>query len=202
MTMPVERDDVPHTAVMAPGLRELKKQRTRQAIQEAALELIKKHGYDATTCEQVAAAAGVSPATFFRYFPTKEDVVLQDDYDPLMSQLVATRPAEEPPVTAVRRALADALGGLDDEEWRVVRERSQLLQSVPALRARSLEQLMAARAALAEALAPRMHKGESDLEVSAIAAACAGAMAVAVEHWTDHGGDLAEYVDRAISVLE
>jgi AcrR family transcriptional regulator len=187
---------------MAPGLREQKKQRTRESIQEAALALIQEHGYDATTCEQIATAAGVSPATFYRYFPTKEDVVLQDDYDPLMSELVAARPAQEPPVTAVRRALAQAMGGLDAEEWRIVRERSQLLQSVPALRARSIEQIMAARAALAESLAPRMGKKVTDLEVQALAAACAGAMAAAVEHWTAEGGALADHVDRAMSVVE
>ena len=104
---------------MAPGLRELKKQRTREAIQEAALALIKRHWYDATTCEQIARRSRVSSATFFRYFPTKEDVVLQDEYDPLISEMVARRPARERPVTAVRRALADALGGLDTESMRV-----------------------------------------------------------------------------------
>src|SRR4249919_3849313 len=57
-------------APMPTGLRELKKQRTRAAIQAAALALIERQGYDATTCEQISAAAEVSPATFFRYFPT------------------------------------------------------------------------------------------------------------------------------------
>ena len=77
---------------MSPGLRELKKQRTRSAIQEAALDLIDRQGYDATTCEQIAAAAEVSGATFFRYFPTKEDVVLTDDYDPMITLAITTRP--------------------------------------------------------------------------------------------------------------
>ncbi|MDR4215793.1 helix-turn-helix transcriptional regulator, partial [Bacillus paralicheniformis] len=64
----------------ATGLRERKKTRTKTTIQQHALRLFKEQGYQATTVEQVAAAAEVAPSTVFRYFPTKEDLAVLDDY--------------------------------------------------------------------------------------------------------------------------
>ncbi len=115
-----------------PGLRERKKRQTRATIQVEALRLFGQQGYDTTTCEQIAAAAGVSPATFFRYFPTKEDVVLQDDYDPLLTASLHERPLHESPVVAVRNALASALGQLYPADEDAIRARTQLVLSVSA----------------------------------------------------------------------
>ena len=86
------------------GLRERKKARTRASIREHALRLFREQTYQGTTVEQIAAAAEVSPSTFFRYFPSKEDVVLQDDMDTRMIEALERQPAGLAPVTAVRAA--------------------------------------------------------------------------------------------------
>ena len=184
------------------GLRERKKLQTRALIQSEALRLFTDRGYDATTCEQIAAAAGVSPATFFRYFPTKEDVVLQDDYDALISASLHERPAEESPVVAVRRALASGLEALYISDEDPIRARTQLILSVPALRARMYEQVRATQQILAVELAGRIGHAPDSLRVRAVAAALAAALTAAVETWANEGGELPARVDEALDALE
>lgn len=183
------------------GLRERKRQQTRATIQAAGLHLFATRGYDATTCEQIAAAAEVSPATFFRYFPTKEDVVLSDDYDDLILASLHDRPAGESPVQAVRRSLAAALEAVYAADAEVIRERLRLVLSVPALRARLYEQQRATETLLAGELASRMDAAAGDLEVRAVAAAIVATAAVGVEEWAEHGGHLPAVVDRALAAL-
>src|ERR1700752_5525363 len=86
------------------GLRERKKARTRAAIREHALRLFREQGYSSTTIEQIADAAEVSPATFFRYFPTQEDVVLQDDLDIITVEALNAQPPGLSPIAAFRAA--------------------------------------------------------------------------------------------------
>ena len=85
-----------------PGLRERKKIKLRRAIQTTALRLFETQGYEHTTVEQIAEAAETSTTTFYRYFPTKEDVVLDNDASPLFEVAVATRPAGEPLTATIR----------------------------------------------------------------------------------------------------
>src|ERR1700691_3962855 len=99
------------------GLRERKKARTRAALREHALRLFREQGYQATTVEQIAAAAEVSPSTFFRYFPTKEDLVLQDDMDTRMVAAFARQPRELAPIAAVRGAMREAWASFTPAEW-------------------------------------------------------------------------------------
>ncbi len=180
------------------GLRELKKERTREAIQREALRLIAEQGYEATTCEQIAAAAEVSPATLFRYFATKEDVVLQDVYDPLIAEAVRTRPAGEAPLTAVRRGLADAFDHVYQADLEAIRQRTALVLSVPALRARTREQQESLVRHLADALGERAGATGRALDAEIAGTVVAAAVGVAVERWALRGGDLPSYVDAAL----
>ena len=106
-----------------PGLRERKKRKTREVIQREAMRLFSERGYDATTIEQIADAAEVSQSTFFRYFPTKEDVVLLDDYDPMMAKLIIERPAGESAIAAVKAGLREATEAVFAEDEKLIRDR-------------------------------------------------------------------------------
>jgi AcrR family transcriptional regulator len=157
------------------GLRERKKAKTHQAIQEAALRLFRAQGYEATTVEQIAAAAEVSPSTYFRYFPTKEDVVIHDALDPILFASFADQPAELSPIQALRASMAAVFGALTPEELALEFERQDLIVSVPELRARMLDELAATLRGFAAALAARVGRSPDDLEVRAFAGAVLGA---------------------------
>ena len=93
-----------------PDWRQRKKNATRERIRASALRLFGEQGYDATTVEQIAADAGVSHMTFFRYFPAKEDVALADSYHPLIASFIAQTPATWPLTRRIRTVLVHGSG--------------------------------------------------------------------------------------------
>ncbi|HMM48746.1 MAG TPA: TetR family transcriptional regulator, partial [Miltoncostaeaceae bacterium] len=122
-----------------PGLRERKKVRTRRRIEAAALELFARDGFDATTVEQIAAAADISARTFFHYFPTKEDVVLAD-YAERLGRLLAVlegRPPDEAPWESLRQALR-AVASDQEEKLASMQARLAIMGRAPTVAARSL----------------------------------------------------------------
>jgi AcrR family transcriptional regulator len=185
------------------GLRERKKARTRAAIQAAALSLFREQGYDATTVQQIAAAAEVSESTFFRYFATKPEVVLYDDFDPLVIEEFSRQPAELTPVAAVRGALRAAFGRLSPAQLAEQRERARLGMAVPELRAMMIDQLTQAIGLIAAYVAERTHRSPDDVGVRTLAGAVVGAMiAVTFAAVEDPAADLPTLVDRALAELE
>jgi AcrR family transcriptional regulator len=186
-----------------PSLRERKKAQTRAAIQTHALRLFREQGYDSTTIEQIIEAADVSETTFFRYFPTKEDVVLQDDYNPLIVGAYQAQPPDLPPVSAVRAAFAALFAHMSAEQQAEQRERIALILSVPRLRAAMLEQFAGAMQLMADAMAERSGRRSDDFAVRTVAGAVVGAMmAVLAAMADDPDADLGSLIDQAIAHLE
>ncbi|MEV6210712.1 helix-turn-helix domain-containing protein [Kitasatospora sp. NPDC051914] len=184
------------------GLRARKKAQTRRTIQEQALRLFLSQGYENTTVEEIAAAAGVSHMTFFRHFPTKEAVVETDDYDPMIIQLIEQRPPDEDALTALHRALAQGLERIyaDDKEALLIRTR--LVLRTPALRARVWENQYATERLFAQALAARQPEAGT-LRTRVLAAAALAALTTALTVWVDSQGaeDLPALVDQAFQAL-
>jgi AcrR family transcriptional regulator len=142
--------------------RAAKKAATRARIRAAALQLFQSDGYEATTVERIAAAAGVTHTTFFRYFPTKEDVALSDNYDPLIAELLLARPTAESVAEKVCGALLEGLTSVYDEFRDELLEQMRLVQAVPALRARVWEVLVDTEGNLLDAV------GDDSLESKAV----------------------------------
>jgi AcrR family transcriptional regulator len=185
------------------GLRERKKARTRAEIQRQALRLFRERGYEATTVARIAEAAEVSESTFFRYFPTKEDVVLWEEFDPLIFEAFKAQPAESDPIRALRDAIRAVLARPSPTEREHLRERVGLLLSVPPLRAALVDQLHGPMRLLAVAVAERTGRRPDDPAVRALAGAMMGvglsAMFAAVEH---SDADIVSLVDEGLAQLE
>jgi AcrR family transcriptional regulator len=188
------------------GLRERNKLRTRQEIAEATLRLAAERGLENVTVEQIAAAADVAPRTFFRYFDSKEDALLADHPErlELLAEMLKSRPASEGPLTAVRAAILDLTGDLE-EHRDLMLCKVRLQQTNPTLRGRSLEMMGDLERMIAEALAERTGVDlETDFRPFVIAGAVCTAMRVAVDRWAATGGtgDLSAMVTGALDLLD
>jgi AcrR family transcriptional regulator len=152
--------------------------------------------------EQIAAAAEVSQSTFFRYFPSKEDVVLRDDLDPLVYEAFLAAPPELTPIQAFRAAIGTVFQSLTPEQRAEEWDRHRLTQSVPELRARNLDALMQAMGLLTEVVAQRVGRSPDDVAVRAFVGALVGVgLAVLLNEDRDPDGYLALF-DQGLAQLE
>jgi AcrR family transcriptional regulator len=192
----------PETTTARPGLRERKKAKTRASIQAHALRLFAEQGYHATTVEQIADAAEVSPSTFFRYFPTKEDVVLYDQFDPRLIEAFLAQPAELAPVTAVRRAMRQVFEQAPSEETEREFQRHELARSVPELRARMLDGFVSGLELFSDAVAERTGRPTEDVAVRTLAGAIIGTGLVAMLTGEGRPEEFFERFDAHLAQLE
>ncbi len=185
------------------GLRERKKAKTRAAIQEHALRLFHEQGYDATTVEQIAEAAEVSPSTFFRYFPTKEDVVLFDPTDPLMFDAFEAQPPELSAIQALRNAVRSVFDQLPEEEFEVVRQREELIFANPELQARMLGEIAGMVNLVTEIVAERSGRSSDEFELRVLAGAMMGVVfALALTEPHESPRDQVAIIDAGLEQLE
>ena len=190
-----------------PTLRDRKKAATRAAIVEAAVRLFADRGYEETTVDDVAAAADVSPATVFRYFGSKEDLVFSEARAvPLIAPAIAGRPADEPDTEAVRAGLAEVLAS---GEFSVERLRLQqrAVEKSAVLRGAGSGMLEAWRRGIADGLAERHGVPVGDPDIELRAALLMTAYVSAIGEWiagreADPNPALSEVFGRLAGITE
>ena len=190
-------------AASSGGARALTRRAVRAQVSAMALDLFREHGYEATTVEDICAVAGISRSTFFRYFPTKEDVVVEDGYDPMILAAFEAAGPSERPLTRLRTAVREVLSVIGDEEAQIL-ERTQLIFAVPALRARTLQNMLSTMDLLAETLARASGLPADDRRVRIFTGAIVGAWVAVLVRWAEGDGQerLAEILDEALAILE
>jgi AcrR family transcriptional regulator len=194
---------VPDSPSPVLGLRERKKAKTRAAIRDHAMRLFRQQGYAETTVDQIAEAAEVSPSTFFRYFPTKEDVVLADDIDPLLVEAFRGQPAESTPIQAVRAAIRAVFAGMSEDARERDRERYQLVREVPELQVALLEEYRRTLRLLAGLVAERLGRDPEDMRVRVFAGAMIGVVLATMEMKSDRPiREVSELLDEGFALLE
>lgn len=186
-----------------PDWRQRKKTATRDRIRGCALRLFREHGYDATTVEQIAAAAGVSHMTFFRYFPAKEDVALSDSYDPMIAELIEQTPVTQPVIQRIRTVLVQGLRQVYDTDRDTMLAQNKLIVSTPALRERLWANQIATQQVILRALRGGEPGPDPDFQTKVTVAACLAAATTAVLTWTENDGapELPDLIEQAFETL-
>src|SRR5882757_10544332 len=163
------------------GLRERKKIRTKETIQREAYRLFDENGYAVTTVEQIAEAAEVSPSTFFRYFPSKESLLLADDLDPLILAAFEAQPPDLSPAQAFRRAYQTVMDDLPSDQLEFENTRQRLIFEIPELKGALYDEYYRTVRVAAEAIGHRIGRTPSDFDVQVFAGALTGAMMAAFD---------------------
>ncbi|GAA2298088.1 TetR family transcriptional regulator [Streptomyces kunmingensis] len=187
------------------SLAQRKRQLVSDELTEAALQLLALKGFDAVTVDEIVAAAGVSKRTFFRYFASKEDVVVQflADMGADMRSALAERPAGETPAAALLHAVRVPVTTCAADSERALRV-VQLILRTPALHARFLERQVQWRDDLAEELAGRVGLDpETDLYPRLATGAALNAFHVVLQRWSasDAAQDPVALLDQAFAVV-
>ena len=180
------------------SLRERKKIQTRSAIRRAAFDLFSEQGYAETTIDQIAAAADVSPRTFYRYFGVKEAVLISDGHIGPIVDAFAKAPSELSVIAAYRHAVAQVFGGLTPAEREETVAGERLMYEVPEARGLVYTEYVRLIGMIADALAHRPDAPSDPLERRVIAGAIVGVL-ISASHETPLPEDS---LDASLSILE
>ena len=175
----------PATSAGVAGLRERKRQQTRERLTRAAMALFLERGFEATTLDDIAAAADISRRSFFHYFASKEDVVFawHEETTAALIAAVEARPAKESMLTAAENAISAMVRQLEPGEAIAM---ARLKRDNPALQARDQVKYEKLERALAVALEKRAGKPEK-LQARLVAMIATGAMRIGGEFWAAEG---------------
>lgn len=192
------------------SLRERKRERTRQALVDAATELFDRNGYEQTTVADIAAAAEIGTRTFFSYFASKEELLFPPAVDAraqAAKDAIATREGNEGPADVLLRALRHVAETDTDILSRLAAVRIRLTRTVPALRGRSLQMQRDAEREIAGQLRSAFPDDLDEVEAAALVGAFVGAVSGAVQVLLEDAGtspverkELAERVRRVTDV--
>jgi AcrR family transcriptional regulator len=161
------------------GWRERKKSKLRNRLKQHAMRLFTEQGYEATTIEQIAEKAEVSPRTFFRYFAGKEDLIFDDEYDaPLIASFHA-QPPEFSLIEALRRALHAVFTQLTEEQLLYEQQRHAIISSAPELQVRNGHELIRNIELVTKVIAERTERQPDDRAVRTLAGALVGVLIAA-----------------------
>lgn len=177
---------IPYAATVVEGIgrRERNKVERRQRLESVALELFERNGFDNTTIEEIADAAGLAPRTFFSYFATKDDLVLAD-YSRRLERIIEeleALPATEPPWRALRASFAAVASDYESEAGHI-RRRFGIMATTPSVFARSLQLQAGWETTLTERLRTRLATSTDDSTPRLLATTAVAVMRASLQHW-------------------
>lgn len=191
-------------APFAGSLRERRRITAMYRIQTVALDLFERRGFDEVTVEEVAAAAEVSPSSVYRYFGTKEHILLWDEFDPGLAEMMRAAVRGQLPFDGVRDVVRVVLANLTpDDEQRMIR-RMSLVMAHPSLEAAVAGHTYTAAELIGDTMADELGRDRMDLGIQVFSHTLVGGLLGALHHWhgTGFAESLADVMERCFEILE
>lgn len=185
-------------------LRERKRLAAMRRIQDVAIDQFEQHGFDDVTIEQVAAASEVSPSSVYRYFGTKERLVVWDPHDDAAAHLVGQPLTDLSPIEAIRTVVVGTLGEAFRTDEERIRRRLQLAFTHPSIEAALNLQTTEITPSVAALLSHHLGRPTDDLDVQVLAYAFVGGLMGALRQWHDSGYTVPveDLIERPLAILE